>query len=146
MIYFMQSPDGGPVKIGYSGDVEARARQLESHYGKPLAVLATVPGDRAEEAEMHRRFAHLRLGRTEQFRPAPELMDFIGRPLLVGANPDAVEAIEPLATQVTLKGSPEWSQWLGELSTKLRTTKAGIIDRALTELAERSGFREPPER
>jgi hypothetical protein len=49
-------------------------------------------------------------------------------------------------TILSLKGSPEWSQWLGDLSTKLRTTKAGIIDRALAELAERNGFREPPER
>jgi hypothetical protein len=49
-------------------------------------------------------------------------------------------------TILSLKGSPEWSQWLGDLSTKLRSTKAGIIDRALAELAERNGFREPPER
>ena len=49
-------------------------------------------------------------------------------------------------TILSLKGTPEWSQWLGELSAKLRTTKAGMIDRALAELAERHGFREPPER
>jgi hypothetical protein len=34
----------------------------------------------------------LRLGRTEQFRPGADLLEFIGRPLLVGVNPDAVEA------------------------------------------------------
>jgi hypothetical protein len=56
------------------------------------------------------------------------------------------EASKIRETILSLKGSPEWSQWLGDLSTKLRTTKAGIIDRALAELAERNGFREPPER
>lgn len=49
-------------------------------------------------------------------------------------------------TILSLKGSPEWSQWLGDLATKFRTKKAGIIDRALAEFAERNGFREPPER
>ena len=56
------------------------------------------------------------------------------------------EASKVRETILSLKGSPEWSQWLGDLSTKLRSTKAGIIDRALAELAERNGFREPPER
>ena len=49
-------------------------------------------------------------------------------------------------TILSLKGSPEWSLWLGELSSKFRTTKAGIIDRALAEFAERHSFQEPPER
>lgn len=93
MIYFLQPVDGGPVKIGQSIDVDARRVQLESHYGTPLALLATMPGGRNEEREIHERFAHLRFKRTEQFRPAADLMAFIGRPLLVDANPDAVEAM-----------------------------------------------------
>jgi hypothetical protein len=94
VIYFAQSIEGGPVKIGATDDVARRLGQLEAHYGRPLALLATLPGGRDEEAEIHERFAHLRLGRTEQFRPAAELMKFINRPLLVGANPDAVEAMD----------------------------------------------------
>lgn len=94
MIYFLQATDGGPVKVGFTTqDVEDRVKQLESHYGKPLAVLATLPGDHDREREIHERFAHLRLGRTEQFQPARELMDFIDRPLLVDPNPETVEAI-----------------------------------------------------
>jgi hypothetical protein len=93
VIYFLQSVEGGPVKIGHSGDVPSRIESLEAHYKKRLALLGTMPGGRDEEREVHERFAHLRFGRTEQFRPAPELMAFIGRPLLVGANPDAVEAM-----------------------------------------------------
>lgn len=85
------------MKIGCSRDVEQRRRQLEKHYGKSLALLRVMEGDRATEREIHERFDHLRLrkagrkGEREQFRPAPELMEWIGRPLLVGANPDAVE-------------------------------------------------------
>jgi hypothetical protein len=94
LIYFMQCSAGGPVKIGFTDDVQLRQQQLEASYGRPLALLATMEGGRAEEASIHRRFRQLRLGRTEQFRPGRELMEFIGRPLLVGANPDAVEAME----------------------------------------------------
>jgi hypothetical protein len=49
-------------------------------------------------------------------------------------------------TILSLKGTSEWSEWLGELATRFRTTKAGIIDRALMELAERDGFKSPPGR
>lgn len=95
MIYFMSPTDGGPVKIGRTDNLDRRREQLETHYGCQLAVLATIEGGKPEEREVHRRFKHLRLGRTEQFRPGADLMAFIGRPLLVGPNPDAVEAIEP---------------------------------------------------
>ena len=93
MIYFMQSIDGGPVKIGYTVDLTARQLRLERLYGTPLVVLATMAGGQVEEADIHARFADLRLGRTEQFRPGEDLMAFIRRPLLASANPDAVEAM-----------------------------------------------------
>lgn len=93
MIYFLQPLDGGPVKIGCSVDVGRRQRQLEGIYGRPLALLATMPGDRKVERRIHTRFARLRLGRSEQFRPARELLEFIGRPALVSANPDTIEAM-----------------------------------------------------
>ena len=69
-----------------------RLSDLADHYGEKLALLATMPGDRSVEAEIHERFSHLRLGKTEQFQPAADLMAFIGKPLLVDISPDAVEA------------------------------------------------------
>jgi hypothetical protein len=53
---------------------------------------------------------------------------------------------KPRETILSLKGTTEWSEWLTDFAAKMRTTKAGVIDRALTELAERSNYREPPER
>jgi hypothetical protein len=49
-----------------------------------------MEGDRSAEQEIHARFAHLRLGRTEQFRPGNDLMRFIGMPMLVNSSPEAV--------------------------------------------------------
>lgn len=95
MIYFMQSESGGPVKIGYSCDVERRRHEHESHYGRTMVVLCTMDGGKAKERAIHRKFKHLRLGRTEQFRPEPELLEFVRCPLHVSANGDVVEAIIP---------------------------------------------------
>ncbi len=88
MIYFAQLATGA-IKIGTTVDLTARMTGLKSHYGESLALLGTMPGGRKEEREIHHRFAHLRLGHTEQFRPAADLMEYIGRPLLVSQNPDA---------------------------------------------------------
>lgn len=95
MIYFVQPVDGGPIKIGTTINLESRIRSLERHYGRKLAVLATMDGSYDEEKAIHDRFSHLRFGRTELFRPAFDLLEFIGRPLLACANPDTVEAIKP---------------------------------------------------
>lgn len=51
-----------------------------------------------------------------------------------------------LPTIVTLKGRKEWAEWLESLANRARTTKSGVIDRALAELAERLGHELPPNR
>lgn len=147
MIYFLQPVDGGPVKIGFSDNLEARRIALELHYGRQLSVLATLPGGREEEKAIHERFAHLRLGRTEQFRPAPDLMEFINRPLLVDANPDVIEAIESVAPQpVSIRCSVIWKNWLTRLAAFRRLKATDVIDQVLVEYAEKHGFKEeaPP--
>jgi hypothetical protein len=106
MIYFLQPTDGGPIKIGTAIDVDVRRKQLEVQYRQPLALLATMPGGRREERVIHDRFADHRLGNTEQFRPVAEIMAFIGRPLLVDIDPDAVEAMVPVSQAVRLDLSP----------------------------------------
>lgn len=95
MVYFLQPTDGGPIKIGYTDNLDQRRLQLQFHYGTPLALLATMDGGKEVERAIHERFAAHRIGRTEQFRPVPELLAFIDRPLLASPNPNAVEAITP---------------------------------------------------
>jgi hypothetical protein len=145
MIYFLQPTDGGTIKIGYTvNNVDSRRKQLETYYKQPLAILATIPGGRAREREIHEQFAEHRLGRTEQFRPDPEIMAFIGRPLLVDPNPAAVEMMSPSGKNISFRVSGEYSEWLERLAKRHRTTLAGLIDRAIAEWAESQGFDEPP--
>lgn len=150
MIYAMQSLDGGVVKIGMTSDVDRRRVQLERTYGTPLALLAVFPGGREEEARIHGQFAHLRIGRTEQFRPAPDLMEFLGRPLLVGANPEAVEAMGTVGSSLMvlqMRGTPEWKTWLEELAAFDDRSPASLGERAIRRYAIEIGFtEEPPKR
>jgi hypothetical protein len=147
VVYFIQPARGGPIKIGTTGDLELRLRQLDADYGLTWAVLGTTPGGVEEERALHGRFAHLRLGRTEQFRPARELLEFIGRPLLVGANPDAVEVLAPLVGRVAIPGTPEWIKWLEEAAEHCRLDTSKLLDIAVASYAAQQGFpKRPPPR
>jgi hypothetical protein len=151
VIYFVQCVDGGPVKIGTTADLDSRLRTLESHYGRPLALLATMPGGRDEERAVHERFAHLRLNgkshrgrQPEQFRPGPDLMNFIGKPLFV--NQGDVELMEGSDTReviLSLQCCPEFRRWLKGLADHCRTPIMTIMDHALVYYAEKTGFAEP---
>jgi hypothetical protein len=146
LIYFAQL-DTGAIKIGTTRDVEGRLSGLESHYGRPLALLATMRGGRATERKLQERFAHLRIGKTEQFRPGPDLLEFIGKPLLVSANPDAIEPVEPLSRMVTLHVSPEWKDWIDGLARHCRLDVAKVIDLAVVQFAKGEGYQhDAPER
>lgn len=75
-VYFLRSGARGPIKIGKARDVQRRVDEIKAGNPYELRVLAVMPGGRAEERELHERFAHLRL-RGEWFRPAAELRDFV---------------------------------------------------------------------
>lgn len=145
MIYFAQAEEGGPVKIGFAENVHRRIPQLEAYYKRSLCVLATLPGDREREREIHSRFAHLRLGRTEQFVPDADLMAFIGRPLLVAADPDTVEAmpckLKPMILQ--LRGSQAFKDWIEEGAEFVGLSVTSIVVLALRHYAVSIGFNEP---
>lgn len=132
MIYFA-SIDGGPIKIGYSFNVETRMEQLSAHYGRPVSILATMPGGRAEERALHQRFAHLRLGRSEQFQPARELMSFIDRPLFVSSGD--VELIEPAVPVIRV--SDGFAEAIGRAASFEKISVAEFATRHLLPVVEK---------
>lgn len=75
-VYFIQQGADGPIKIGVTVDVEKRRRVLQTGSAQTLVLLSTIKGTEKQEAELHRRFKHLRL-RGEWFRPEPELLAYI---------------------------------------------------------------------
>ena len=94
---------------------------------------------------MHVRFAHLRFGRTEQFRPAADLMAFIGLPLFVSANPDAVEAMPVETKPIRLDLSPETHRHLRVIAAyrnkSMATYAREIIERIAKEKCVELGIK-----
>jgi len=93
-VYFMQPIHGGTIKIGYSDDIQGWRERLQRHYVCKLRILKVMEGGYQEEWEIHQRFAHLRIGFTEQFRPEPELMDFLGHPRMLDEDLKAARRME----------------------------------------------------
>lgn len=75
-VYFIQARVGGPIKIGYASFAEDRLAQLERMSPVPLRLLAHIPGTKATEGTLHKRFRRWR-HHGEWFEPAPELCAFI---------------------------------------------------------------------
>lgn len=153
MIYFMQSIDGGPVKVGRSGNVESRRRQHESMYGIPIRVLATMPGGLEEEQALLERFYLYRLGPTEQFRPCPLLMDFIASlPTFIGWDQahaavnetTIVDMMRPARPPVRLDLPPDLHQMLrvvaAEQGKPMAVFAREIVEKTVREMhGKRSG-------
>lgn len=77
MIYFIQPVSGGLIKIGFAIDPQKRLAEIQRMSPATLQILATIEGDRKREAELHQRFAGLRIY-GEWFRAEKRLLDFIG--------------------------------------------------------------------
>jgi hypothetical protein len=149
-VYFAQDPIGGAIKIGCTNDVPARIRSLESHYGRSLALRATIEGDLEEERLIFERFAHLRFGRTEQFRPAADLMAFIGLPPDDDIDPDLVVAMVPVfrwpaAMPITIDLPSDRYAVLKELASEQGQEPSSFIRSVLEQIvapeAQRRGIR-----
>lgn len=85
VIYFIQSENGGPIKIGRADDLAKRVVGLQTGRPDKLIVLAAVPGTVADERDLHDRCATIR-ETGEWFMPTKALIAFI-RSLADGALP-----------------------------------------------------------
>jgi hypothetical protein len=74
VVYFLRAGDA--IKIGYTTNLAARKRALETASAVPLELLASIPGDRSEETRLHRDWWHLHI-RGEWFQADEELLRYI---------------------------------------------------------------------
>ncbi len=73
VVYFVASGDA--VKIGTTGDLRTRLADMQSGNPVPLRLLGCIPGGRAIEQKLHRRFRALHLSR-EWFKNTGDLQEF----------------------------------------------------------------------
>lgn len=74
LVYFARRVADGAIKIGFTSDEERRLSELCKWYGRHV-MISTRPGDKPDELRLHARFAEHRIGETEWFRPAPEVLE-----------------------------------------------------------------------
>jgi hypothetical protein len=73
VVYFIQSGEAGPIKIGYTKALGARLSELRAFAPDALRVLAAVPGDHGFERHYHFTFEDDRT-QGEWFAPSPRLL------------------------------------------------------------------------
>jgi hypothetical protein len=61
LVYFVQSGDVGPVKIGIARDPLARLGELQTGNPEQLHIRHVLPGDRTMESGLHHRFREARI-------------------------------------------------------------------------------------
>jgi hypothetical protein len=78
-IYFIQSGEDGPIKIGYSGRPDRRLPQLQTGNPRELILRHVIPGDTSVERQLHTRFEPARI-RGEWFgrEYLPVIITFAG--------------------------------------------------------------------
>ena len=77
LIYFLRDVAGvGPIKIGFTTNLEKRLQMYRGHSPVVLEVLATISADRTHEGQLHRMFVRDRL-HGEWFAESPELLAVI---------------------------------------------------------------------
>lgn len=74
-VYFLQAASGS-IKIGTAINVKRRLREFSTGVPAEHELLASIPGGRALEQELHRSLSHLHI-RGEWFRAEPELLQRI---------------------------------------------------------------------
>lgn len=72
VVYFIQRGEDGPIKIGWTNNIDARQDELQIACAEPLFLRASLLGDSDLEKKVHRFFADHRI-RGEWFEAEPVL-------------------------------------------------------------------------
>lgn len=103
MIYFVENPDNGFIKIGYSVNVPRRLKELRQADHPGLVFMGAMDGRLIDERELHNRFANLR-EKGEWFRRNPILLEMIEKDatLTLGeTTPAKAEAIVSFSLRIS---------------------------------------------
>jgi hypothetical protein len=136
MIYFIQSEDGGPIKIGRSRDPRKRLAALQTSHPDDLRLLAVMDGDEAEEEALHKAFPPTR---GEWCNPTAELLEYIDRyaiPVAASRQEVRLKKLEDEFQKVkSLVAQGKGANQINRLLPGSRDRKLQLVRRAKAELA-----------
>ena len=131
MIYFIQSGDGGPIKIGRTANVKSRFKRLQIASPDVLTMLAVLDGHSTMEVALHKRFQDLKI-RGEWYRPDAALLAWIaehGQPHVTrskikkGPSINQVQVVQS-RTKMEIKDSSSergtWQRFADELLLRIQ--------------------------
>ena len=133
-VYFIRPVDmEGPVKIGFSATTQRRLEALAAWSPMPLEIVATIPGSRALEQNLHQCFDDL-LIHHEWFQADPRITALISK---LQAGVPIAEAID-----LTDRKIPEMSSkaraWVRNPEARLRCSynmRLGWAERKLNKVS-----------
>jgi hypothetical protein len=76
VVYFLQGKIGGPVKIGWTLDMDNRLKQIQSYSPDKLTIVWSTEGTRSKEAHYHRLLKSNRI-HGEWFKFTIEVLSFV---------------------------------------------------------------------
>lgn len=76
MIYFAKANLSGLIKIGHSGHIESRLKDISRQVGEGVELIRFIEGERKKERAIHRILGEFR-SHGEWFFPTPEVLEFI---------------------------------------------------------------------
>lgn len=86
VVYFIQSVNGGPIKIGHASNLLARLKHIQVSNPEQLCIVAVCAGGRALERELHAKFSDSHI-RGEWFHPTPDILAEIDAHRLTTPDP-----------------------------------------------------------
>jgi excisionase family DNA binding protein len=75
-VYFIQDGEGGPIKIGTTGDLYSRLDSLQTANARNLKLLGYQTGGYGVERALHDKFDRSKI-RGEWFEPSDEILEYI---------------------------------------------------------------------
>ena len=90
-VYFVQMDKIGPIKIGFTKNINRRIGALQNAIPYQLNILCFFPGNEEQEGELHFAFDKVRM-KGEWFLPHPKLLDVIEEQNGLNKRDDFIEA------------------------------------------------------
>lgn len=140
MIYFLQAPDGGLIKIGTTIRLTERLKVHQTETRQRLLVLGVMDGARKRERELHRQFASIRVypgWQSEWFHPDTGLIEFIAHHARAWDGTDEAPPKPAKGIAVRVDITPDYQQRARFASIAYDRTMTAYIRRVIMEGIDR---------